>query len=179
MRTLVYLASAVLVVSCGKKADDEKPAPDPKATTPDKPVEPAKPVAAATTTVPVTSKSPDAIKLFEQGRDLTDSERGAEAVEPFKKAIELDPDFAQAHAYLGILTQGPPGMAELDKAKTLAAKLPESEHLVIEGAHASRRGDHAAMLAAYTKVSELAPGDWRIWLTLGWERSTPAIPRRR
>ena len=167
MRTLVYVAAALLAACGGKKADDDKPAPDPKVVPADKPVEPPKP--AATTTVPVTSKSPEAIKVFEQGRDLTDSERGPEAVDLFKKAVELDPDFAQAHAYLGIVTPGPPGLAELEKAKTLAAKLPEPERLVIEGVQASRAGNRAAMLAAYTKVSELAPGDWRIWLSLGWD----------
>ncbi len=105
MRTLVYVAAALLAACGGKKdSDKEKPLPDPKVVEPEKPPEAPKP--AATTTVPVTSKSPDAIKAFEQGRDLVDSERGPEAVEPFKKAIELDADFAQAHAYLGIVTQG-------------------------------------------------------------------------
>ena len=181
MRTLAYLASMVLVASCGgKKAGDDKAAPDPKASPTDKgsagsaesagsdgSASAAKP--AATATVSVTSKSPEAIKVFEQGRDLTDGERGPEAVELFKKAIELDPEFALAHAYLGIVTQGPPGAAELDKAKTLAAKLPEAERLVIEGAQASRTGNRAAMIAAYTKLSELAPGDWRVMLALGWD----------
>jgi tetratricopeptide (TPR) repeat protein len=171
MRTLVWCAAAMLAASCGKKSNDDKPAPAPApapaptGTAPDKPPAPTKPAAA----VPVTSRSPEAVKAFEQGRDLTDNERGAQAIELFKKAIELDPDFAQAHAYLGIVTQGPPGLAELDKAKALAAKLPEAERFVIEGAHAGRSGNHAAMVAAYTKVAELAPGDWRVWVTLGWD----------
>src|SRR5512146_345707 len=134
MRTVACLAAALLAASCGKKSNDTA-APEPAAKTA-KP-EPGKAAgsaaAAPAATVPVTSKSPDAIKVFEQGRDLTDAERGPEAVELFQKAIELDPDFAQAHAYLGLVTQGPPGLAELDKAKTLAAKLPEAERLVIEG----------------------------------------------
>ena len=55
-------------------------------------------------------------------------------------------------------------MAELDKAKTLAAKLPESERLVIEGAHASRRGDrggdarrvHEGVRARAGRLADLA-----------------------
>jgi tetratricopeptide (TPR) repeat protein len=165
MRTIVYLATALLAMSCGKKTDNATSAPDPKDVGSAKPPEPPKP--AANATVSVTSKSPDAIKSFEQGRELVEGERGAEAVDLFKKAIELDPDFALAHAYLGIVTPGPPGTAELDKGKTLAAKLPEPERLVIEGAQASRSGNHAAMVTAYTKVAELAPGDWHIWISLG------------
>ena len=168
MRTIGYLAVVALAASCGKSGSNDKPAPAPATPGSAGRAEAAKPVA-TTTEVPVTSKSPDAIKAFTEGRDLTDGERGPEAVALFKKAIELDPDFAQAHAYLGIVTQGPPGMAELDKAKALAAKLPEAEQLVIEGAHASRRGDRAAMVAAYTKLAELAPGDWRVRVALGWD----------
>jgi tetratricopeptide (TPR) repeat protein len=179
MRMIVYLGATLLAVSCGGKKDDKSaPAPVTKEGTPPKdgsagsggsaakPDPAAKPVSGAAT-VPVTSKSPDAIKAFEQGRELVDGERGIEAVELFKKAIELDADFADAHAYLGIVTPGPDGMKELDKAKELAAKLPESEKLVIEGIHASRSGNHAGMLTAYNKVAELAPGDWHIWLMLG------------
>ncbi len=185
MRTLSIFA-AVLAVSCGgKKADDDKGSPQPKPTssdkttpdkttpppdkgsgggaTPDKPADPAK----AGATVPVTSKSPDAIKEFEAGRDLVDNDRNAEAIDHFKKAIAADADFAQAHAYLGIATPGPDGMTELDKAKTLAAKLPEPERLLIEAAQAGRNGKHADMIAAYTKMADLAPADWRVWMTLG------------
>ena len=183
MRTIGYLAVVALAASCGKKTGEDKPAPAPSGSASSVgsagsagSAELAKP--AASTAVPVTSKSPDAIKAFEAGRDLTDSERGPEAVALFKKAIELDPDFAQAHAYLGIVTQGPPGMAELDKAKALAAKLPDAERLVIEGAHASRSGDHAAMIAAYTKLAELVPGDWRVLVALGWEANDTGDPAK-
>ena len=201
MRTIGYLAAAVLAASCGgKKTEDGKPAP-----TPGSSVAGSGAVAAAgsgaagsgsaaagsgsagmgsgsaavtSALVPVTTKSPEAQKVFEQGRELVDGDRGAEAVALFKKAIELDPDFAQAHAYLGIVTPGPAGVVALDKAKTLAAKLPDAERLVIEGAQAARAGNHAAMLAAYTKVSELAPGDWRIWLSLGWDASDTGDPAK-
>ena len=166
MRTIVYLTAALLATSCGSKTDDH-PAPNAKAGAGSESVKPEPPKPSPTATVTVTSKSPEAVKLFEQGRELVEGERGAEAVEPFKKAIELDPDFALAHAYLGIVTPGPPGAAELDKGKTLAAKLPEPERLVIEGAQASRAGHHAAMVTAFTKVAELAPGDWHIWISLG------------
>jgi len=178
MRTLAYLAMATLIAACNKKSNDDKPTPAQKPTpapkgsaTDSPPPAPTAPKPTASAAVPVTTKSADAKKQFEQARDLVDSERGAQAIEPLKKAIELDPDFAQAHAYLGLVTQGPPGTAELDKAVTLAAKLPEAERALIEGLHASRGGDRAKMQAAFAKVSELAPGEWRVWVALGWDAS--------
>ena len=182
MRRLAYLAMTTLAVACNKKSSDDKPtaaqteSPSPKGGA----VEPSagsgsQAQAQAPTkqadkgAVPVTTKSPDAQKQFEQARELVDGERGAEAIPLLKKAIELDADFAQAHAYLGIVTQGPPGLAELDKAQSLAAKLPEAERMMIEGVHASRAGDRAKMQAAYAKVGELAPGEWRVWVALGWD----------
>ena len=192
MRTLGWLTVAVLAASCGgKKTEDDKPAPTPGSNVAGSATgsggvtavgsgSAGSGSAAATPValVPVTTKSPEARKVFEEGRDLTDADRGAEAIALFKKAIELDPDFAQAHAYLGIVTPGPTGVAELDKAKTLAATLPEAERLIIEGAQASRAGNHAAMLAAYTKVAELAPNDWRIWLSLGWDALDTGDPKK-
>ena len=177
MRIVAYLAAALLAASCGKKSDTP-PAPDPTVKEPGSGGSAAAKPATPPATVPVTSKSPEAIKMFEQGRDLTDSERGPEAVEHFQKAIELDPDFAQAHAYLGIVTQGPPGIAELEKAKTLAVKLPEAERLVIDGALAGRNGDHAGMLAAYTKLTAVAPGDWRTLIALGWDATEGGDPAK-
>src|SRR5437762_519612 len=76
--------------------------------------------------VPVTSKSPEALTAFKDARDLLDNVRTAEAIVGFKKAMELDADFAQAHAYLGSVTPGSEGMKELERGSALAAKLPAS-----------------------------------------------------
>src|SRR5262245_21293572 len=104
MRKRIWVCGAALLFSVAcKKKQQELPKGDdpvPKAIE-HKQVEPGKPG-----DVPVTSRSPDAIKEFETGRDLVDNMRGGEAVEHFKKAVELDPDFAQAHGYLGIVTPG-------------------------------------------------------------------------
>src|SRR5512139_2807755 len=111
MRTLV--CAMVLVAACGKHAEkkqEELP----------KSVEPAKPAAPAE--LPITSKSPDAIKEFQLGEDmLTHARPGAEV--HFKKALELDPDFAQAMALAGFVTPGSEGTDMLAKAGAVAAKL--------------------------------------------------------
>jgi tetratricopeptide (TPR) repeat protein len=168
MKTMLFVSAALLAVACNKKTDK----PDPGATTEAKTVEtkakePAPPPPPAAKDVSVTSKSPDAITAFQKGRDLVDNARGAEAIEHLKKAVELDPEFAQAHAYLGMLSPGPAGADELAKAVTLAAKLPEDEKTLITAQKAFRDGDDKQGLAGFAKVSELSPGAWRPEIVLG------------
>ena len=45
---------------------------------------------------------PEAQKLFEQGNELARQDKDAEAAEAFKKAIEIAPDFAEAHLRLAM-----------------------------------------------------------------------------
>src|SRR5688572_13292396 len=122
MRATTWIGVALLVFAACKKKEEPKAEPPPKVVDKAKP-EPA-PMPA---TIPVTSKSPEAIKEFEIGADLMINARGGEAIPHFKKAIELDPEFAQAHAYLGVMTPGAEGTDMLAKAGTLATNLPEAE----------------------------------------------------
>lgn len=157
--SIVLLVAVIAAVGCKKSEKKEKL--DPKESAP-KTAEPA-----ALTEVPVTTKSAEARAAFDRGRELTDKVRGAESVEHFRKAIELDPDFALAHAYLGVVTPGEGGVAHLDKAMTLAAGLPEAERLAIEARHLDRSGKHEEAFAFYKKVVALAPGDWRTQFIVG------------
>ena len=93
--------------------------------------------------------------------------RGTEAVETLNKAISLDPEFAMAHAYLGQVVPGATGMAEFDKAVTLAAKLPDPERMTIEAMRSMRAGERDKAIASYQKVIELAPDDWHAMVALG------------
>src|SRR5262249_31707768 len=72
--------------------------------------------------VTVTSMSPDAVAAFHEARDLLDNVRVAEGAAGMKRAIEIDADFALAHAYLGSVTPGAEGLKELETANRLAAK---------------------------------------------------------
>jgi tetratricopeptide (TPR) repeat protein len=161
MRAMTW-ASAVLMLCVACKKGDEKKAEQPPKVIEKQKVEPAP----APSDVTVTSSSPEAIKHFEEGRNLVDHARGGEAPEHFKKAIAADPNFALAHAYLGATTPGAEGTEHLAKAGTLMAKLPEAEQQVITGMQAVRAGDPVKMKAAYAKVLELAPGAWRVDLAL-------------
>jgi tetratricopeptide (TPR) repeat protein len=156
MRAMTWASAVLLLLVACKKGDEKKPEPPPKVVDKQK-VEPAP----APSDVTVTSSSPEAIKHFEEGRKLVDHARGGEAPAHFKKAIEADPNFALAHAYLGATTPGAEGTDHLAKAGTLMAKLPEAEQQQITAMQAQRAGDQVKMKAAYAKVLELAPGAWR------------------
>jgi tetratricopeptide (TPR) repeat protein len=161
MKTALWVVAGLCAAACNKKAEptkQEEPAP--------KAVE-AKPAPAAEKKLlTITSKSPEAVKLFEQARELSYNGRGAETVEPMKKAIGLDPDFALAHAWLGANSPGAEGMAELDKAVALAAKLPEGERSSIEAMHLMREGKREQAKASFEKAAAAAPDDWHLTITL-------------
>jgi tetratricopeptide (TPR) repeat protein len=115
----------------------------------------------------VTSKSAKAVANFEAGLDLLENIREAEAIAKFQSAIEADPDFALAHAYLGMTTPGAEGMAELDRAVALSTSLPEAERLLIESMAAERRGEEARAFELAQRIVEIAPDDWRAHFRLG------------
>ena len=49
------------------------------------------------------SSGGDARSFFERGMDAHKNDRDEEAVEDFKQAVQLDPDFAEAHYRLGVV----------------------------------------------------------------------------
>lgn len=170
MRTVMIIAAAAaLTLPACKKADNKKkPAPAAAKTTDDKDTadkKAAEPAAELT----VTTKSPEAKAEFEKGRDLVDNLRAPNSFPHFQKAIELDADFALAHAYLGRNSMGPEGVTHLEKAVSLAATLPEAERTVIEAMHQARTGEAAKARASWKKAAELAPGEWRLHVHLGSE----------
>ncbi len=123
--------------------------------------------APASVTITATSKSPEAIAHFQKGEQLFDNLRTTEAADEFAQAIRLDPDFVLAHVYHGLVTPGPDGLKEIETAAAAAGRLPEPERMLIEGAAAGRRGDLGKAAAAYARVIELAPKDWRGHYVLG------------
>ena len=98
---------------------------------------------------------------FEKGRELFENLRQGEALEHLRKAILLDTNFAQAHAYAGFLMTGAEALAELDKAEALSGTVPKAERLNILSMVADRRGDDRRVAELTTQLVELLPGDWR------------------
>jgi tetratricopeptide (TPR) repeat protein len=135
--------------------------------------------------VSVTSKSPEALEEYKQGRDLVYNARAAEGVEHFKKAIQLDPGFAQAMAYLGTFTPGIEGVKMMDRAVELSADLPEPERVLIEALQARANDEIERSRALFRLVIEARPGDWRVQTLLSalafddetWEESAAAAQK--
>lgn len=69
--------------------------------------------------------SGDARALFEEGYAAYKADRDAEAVEKLKKAVELAPDFAEAHYRLGLAYNATRQREEADKAFEGAVKAYE------------------------------------------------------
>jgi len=117
--------------------------------------------------ISATSKSPEALAHFQKGEMLVNNIRFTEAADELSQALKLDPDFALARAYHGLVTPGPDGLKELESAAQASASLPEAERTLIQGLAAERRGDLGGAKASYTRLTQLATGDWRAYLVLG------------
>jgi tetratricopeptide (TPR) repeat protein len=117
--------------------------------------------------IPVTSKSPEARELTKRAQVAIDNVHIAEAVAALKKAIELDPDLATAHAILATLSPPAEGKKEIELAQRNLSSLPEAERVRIEGMAAGIAGDNAKARELQTKLVELAPGDFRAHMAVG------------
>ena len=176
VKNQLWSVLAFLALGCGggtpAPAAPAQPAePPPVAEAP----QPAPELAAATSVqpgIPITSKSPQAVEEFKIGRDLFENFRMGESVDHLKKAIELDPDFAQAHAYAAIALTGSEAVAELDLAEQIAPSLPEAERLTVEAMVAERKGDDAKAVELLKQLVQLVPGDWRAHWYLGIHASS-------
>lgn len=135
--------------------------------------------------IPVTAKSEEAIQAFKKGREYAEDIRTPEATAEFKKATELDPTFALAHAYLGEATPGKDGLQLLEQAATLSKDLPEAERMQISIMLADRKGEEEQARSLRRQLAALAPGDWRAQSQLGvqlygerkWAEAVAALKR--
>jgi len=154
MKSISILVLGLLVGACGS----QPPAGGEAETTQ---------TAAQPKVVPVTSRSPTAVAAFEHGRFLNENIRPAEAAKQFEKALELDPGFPMARAYLGQVTPGNEGLEMLREAAAAATELPEAERLTIDAMLAQRAGEEEKYRELTRKVAALAPDDWRPQIALG------------
>jgi tetratricopeptide (TPR) repeat protein len=112
--------------------------------------------------IPITTNSPEARKEFLDGRDLFEQLKRADAVPRFRKAVELDPEFALATAYLAITQGTAKGFFDnINRAVTLAAKASEGEQLLITSFQAAGSGEAGRQGEALEKLVKLHPKDER------------------
>jgi tetratricopeptide (TPR) repeat protein len=122
---------------------------------------------AALAEIPVTSSSPQAVQEFRAGQDKAINFQIPEAAAHFTKALALDPNFVQAQAWMGKVTAGVAGQAQLEKAVQAAASLSPAERKSVEVLLAERRGEEEKARTLKREIAELAPGDWMAQFQLG------------
>jgi tetratricopeptide (TPR) repeat protein len=117
--------------------------------------------------VPVTTKSEEAKKLYDEGLALSDQTRFHDARQKFQQAAAKDPDFAMAHYQLALSSpSNKAALAHLTQAVALSEKASEGERLAILGLQASFNADPAKSLEYAKEAVAKYPGDERARQTL-------------
>ncbi len=155
------VAAAVLILlaaGCGQQqAPGESAAPSARSEAP-----------AATAKIPVTTASGEARAAFEQGRALLDALKVVDANAAFKRAAELDPDFAFAHAMVAQTALSNAEFFEaIGKAKELARSASDGEQLIIGSLAAFSENKQDAQQAMLKRLVATYPHDERAHAYLG------------
>jgi tetratricopeptide (TPR) repeat protein len=121
----------------------------------------------ANTKLEITSKSPEAIEHLKKGEVLLINQRATEGAAEFAQALTLDPGFVLARAFHGQAIPGRDGLKELESAVSAASGVTEPERILMQGLLAARQGEVTKAREAYTRLTQLTPGDWRGHYLLG------------
>jgi tetratricopeptide (TPR) repeat protein/predicted Ser/Thr protein kinase len=119
----------------------------------------------------VTTASLEALKIYADGKRLflKDSETGTELI---KQALEIDPDFAKAHATMGeycyINNLRSKGEEHFLKALSLMDRLSTRERLWIQALIEDWRGNSDKAIERYKIYLAQYPDDSEGWFDLGW-----------
>ena len=129
----------------------------------------------------ITTSSPEALALFEQGVVEWENLHISRALEHWQKAIDKDPNFLLAHLYISERIPDPGQQAaERKKVLDLMGSVTPGEQLMAQWIIADSRGDTIAALSAMNELLGRYPRDkhlyWFAALSMGanyhqWERS--------
>ena len=126
----------------------------------------------ATPLADVTSSSLDAVRLYTRGRQRLQAGDAEGAMALFRNALDLDPDFAMAHEYLGVAYTNVQDLASAEKhvarAVELADRLPAAERHKILGDYHMLRRDYDEACSHLQVLVELRPLDPTPLISLGW-----------
>src|SRR5215211_7666830 len=117
--------------------------------------------------VPVTTKSEEARKLYDQGLALFDQIRFHDSRQKFQQAAAKDPEFAMAHYQLALTSpSNNEALAHTKQAVQLSEKASEGERLAILSLQAAVNADPAKSLEYAKEAVRKYPDDERARLTL-------------
>ena len=124
--------------------------------------------------IPITTQSEEARAVFLEAREMSEHLRTDEAREHFDKAIELDPDFAQAYLYRSFdYTSDEDLKSHLKQAVALMDKVSEGERLLIKQAKAYYLDNNLGERFELRKqLAQKFPRDKRMRNLLGAEHSS-------
>jgi len=118
----------------------------------------------------VTSSSLEAIRLYSRGKQELYRGNFAAAITLFKKAVELDSEFAMAHEYLAtaFVQQADSEQAneEYGKAAQLSNRVTEKEREKILGDYSLFRNDNQSAISHYQVLAVLSPEDPAVHVNL-------------
>jgi tetratricopeptide (TPR) repeat protein len=118
-----------------------------------------------------TTGSLEALSLFDEARRQAPADNGAQ-ISLLQRAVALDPDFALAHADLGLalyLTgDRATGETHLSRALSLLDRLTTREQLWIRALADDTRGNRDLAVAHYKTYLSRFPDDRSGWFRLGW-----------
>ena len=119
-----------------------------------------------------TTASLDALKLYADADSTPDK---GTRIRLLEEAVALDPDFAMAHAKLGLVyyqesdrAKRLEGEAHMTKALGLLDRLSFKERLLVTALAEDARGNRDAAVVAYNAYLRAYPDDSEIWFRLGW-----------
>lgn len=122
----------------------------------------------AKATLPVTSKSADAIRDYREGVELQGNLRTGEALKKWRSAVKADPDFALAWAMVATVEPSPKDAARArEKARELMPRVSAGEQLMIKWVVSRGESDMIAAIAAANDLVSAFPGDKFVLSTVG------------
>jgi len=121
-----------------------------------------------TSDITCTTKSHEALELYNQAQEKLDNFLADEAGVLFVRATKADPDFAMAYfGWANTSTNLKDFEERLGMAVEKAGKASEPERLVIEGARAQNAGDIQKAEEYLVRAAELLPNGKRVRYVLG------------